>query len=339
VTAPLVTGAPRFGSHRFTEPDEVRAFYADEYTACAGLGEPEPGRPFAASADHLRLGPLEVNEHRYSVDLAVRISREDLYVISRTWSGSLFMRQRDDEVTGTATKAAVYRPGAGPAVFQMGATEAPSRVDGLVIDSRVLARVLEQMLDRPVPATIALAPTVDLAGAAGRSWLQLLRLFGDTIRSQDPALLQPMVAEPLCEALISGLLLISEHPYSEALHRPVATARPRHVRVVIDVLHASPELPHSATSLARLAAVSVRSLQEGFRLHVGVPPMTYLREIRLARAHEDLSSGQARTVADAAHRWGFVHLGRFAAAYHAKYGILPSAARSGPGVSPTRRPV
>jgi transcriptional regulator GlxA family with amidase domain len=54
--------------------------------------------------------------------------------------------------------------------------------------------------------------------------------------------------------------------------------------------------------------------------------MTYLGRLRLAKAHEDLrdldSSG--RTVAEIANRWGFLHLGRFAAAYRTQYGNLPS---------------
>jgi transcriptional regulator GlxA family with amidase domain len=54
--------------------------------------------------------------------------------------------------------------------------------------------------------------------------------------------------------------------------------------------------------------------------------MAYLRQIRLTRAHEELR--QARpgrtTVALVAHRWGFSHLGRFAAAYRERYGVAPS---------------
>lgn len=53
-------------------------------------------------------------------------------------------------------------------------------------------------------------------------------------------------------------------------------------------------------------------------------PMAYLRQVRLARAHEDARRGGVRSVAEVAHRWGFSHLGRFAAAYAARYGAVPS---------------
>ena len=69
--------------------------------------------------------------------------------------------------------------------------------------------------------------------------------------------------------------------------------------------------------------MSVRSLQDGFAVHVGLPPMAYLRDVRLVNAHRDLVDGHG-PVANVAHRWGFLHLGRFAADYRRKYGQTPS---------------
>ena len=54
--------------------------------------------------------------------------------------------------------------------------------------------------------------------------------------------------------------------------------------------------------------------------------MTYLRRTRLARVHEDLlhADPASTTVRTVAHRWGFAHLGRFAATYAERYGQSPS---------------
>jgi transcriptional regulator GlxA family with amidase domain len=69
----------------------------------------------------------------------------------------------------------------------------------------------------------------------------------------------------------------------------------------------------------------VRTLQEGFHRHVGMSPMAYLRTVRLRRAHRHLRSAHPSdvTVASIAHRWGFSHLGRFAAAHKAMFGETP----------------
>ena len=179
---------------------------------------------------------------------------------------------------------------------------------------------------------------MEFTSPEGHSWLRLLGLFTDALRRRDPTILQPIVAEPLCHALLTGLLLVSDHPYADSLRKPAATCRPRHVKLALDAMHEHPEQPHTSGSLARLAGVSVRNLQEGFRRNVGVPPMTYLRQLRLARAHDDLHVGRVTTVAEAAQKWGFAHLGRFAATYRAKYGALPSADRSVPPVEPGEPP-
>jgi transcriptional regulator GlxA family with amidase domain len=59
----------------------------------------------------------------------------------------------------------------------------------------------------------------------------------------------------------------------------------------------------TVSSPAARCHVSARSLQEGFRIHLGISPMTYLREVRLRRAHETLrrSDPSVVTVASVAH--------------------------------------
>jgi AraC-like DNA-binding protein len=51
-----------------------------------------------------------------------------------------------------------------------------------------------------------------------------------------------------------------------------------------------------------------------------------VRAVRVRHAHRDLWSADPtdNTVAAIAHRWGFTHLGRFAAAHKALYGETPT---------------
>ncbi|WP_338702140.1 helix-turn-helix transcriptional regulator [Streptomyces sp. Q6] len=94
----------------------------------------------------------------------------------------------------------------------------------------------------------------------------------------------------------------------------------------VDAMRARPEHPFTTAELAAEARVGVRWLQEAFGRYVGLPPMAYLRAVRLERAHADLAAADpyTTTVADIAHRWGFGHLGRFADQYRTKYGRVPS---------------
>ncbi|MCU1610665.1 MAG: transcriptional regulator, AraC family [Pseudonocardiales bacterium] len=85
------------------------------------------------------------------------------------------------------------------------------------------------------------------------------------------------------------------------------------------------------------ACVSIRSLQEGFRRHLDMTPTQYLREVRLARAHEDLRLAEPSqaTVTRIAHNSGFTSVGRFAQMYAKRYGNHPSETRRSPSPGPS----
>jgi AraC-like DNA-binding protein len=320
----MATTAPRFASLELANADQVRSFYVDEYSAHVGLGRSVPNGRFYVAANQLQLGGLEVTDHIRTVEMTFRMERDDAYIVCLTASGALDLEQGGTMVVGTPTRASIYQPTGGRAVFHSGA---PNRARGLLIQRWALTTQLELMLGHPVPTAIAMAPALDLTTGGARAWLDLLNLFAGAYNDPDHIVFRPIVTEPLTQALIGGLLMISNHRYAEALRQPAATCRPRHVKIAIDAMHERPEDPHTTASLAQLARVGVRNLQAGFRCHLGMSPMAYLRQLRLSRAHDDLRTGRAATIAEAAHRWGFAHLGRFAAEYRAKYGELPS--RSG----------
>ncbi len=82
--------------------------------------------------------------------------------------------------------------------------------------------------------------------------------------------------------------------------------------------------PLGTPDVAEALQVSVRSLQAGFRRHLGTTPMAYLRRARLERIRAALQDGTADTVTDAAVRWGSPHLGRLAVDYRAAFGEGPA---------------
>ncbi|NMH97897.1 helix-turn-helix domain-containing protein [Pseudonocardia acidicola] len=94
----------------------------------------------------------------------------------------------------------------------------------------------------------------------------------------------------------------------------------------IDAIHTHPERRFTLAQLAGIAHVSVRRLDAGFQHRVGTSPMRYLHAVRLRRVHDDLRRADPATdtVSRIAARNGFLHVGRFAAAYRAAYGTTPS---------------
>ncbi|MGN9914289.1 helix-turn-helix transcriptional regulator [Phytohabitans sp. LJ34] len=171
-----------------------------------------------------------------------------------------------------------------------------------------------------------LTAEADLSTGAGRSLARLLALMRAEMDDPEGLIYQPLLAGRLWQAVLSGLLTATADRLREDRDQRERASRPRAVKRAIDAMEAEPDRAFTATSLAAAAGTSVRTLQEGFRQHVGLSPMAYLRRLRLARAHADLRAAEPgeETVASVAHRWGFAHLGRFAAAYRAEYGRPPA---------------
>jgi AraC-like DNA-binding protein len=102
--------------------------------------------------------------------------------------------------------------------------------------------------------------------------------------------------------------------------------RMAHIRVAVEYLHHNAHLPITPAEAAGAAGISTRVLQLALRRHHGQTPTEYLRGIRLRRVRAQLRDAEptATTVRSIAERWGFAHLGRFAATYAQAFGELPS---------------
>ncbi len=135
------------------------------------------------------------------------------------------------------------------------------------------------------------------------------------------------MAGGLASLAMTGLLRAQAHNYSDQLEGTRRVEAPASIRNAVELIEARAAEIVSVVEVATAAGLSVRALEEGFRRHVGKPPMTYLREFRLARIHSELqaSDPDRTTAAAVARRWGGLnHYGRFSAAYRTRYGVAPA---------------
>ena len=114
-------------------------------------------------------------------------------------------------------------------------------------------------------------------------------------------------------------------PQADDLPAVLGLPRNARLRAAVEYIHAHAAEPVTVQELSEVAGLSVRSVQESFRRVFDVSPLTYLREVRLDRVRGELLEldPQAGVVGDVARRWGFAHLGRFSAAYAARFGEYP----------------
>ncbi|MFB9877982.1 helix-turn-helix transcriptional regulator [Planobispora siamensis] len=136
----------------------------------------------------------------------------------------------------------------------------------------------------------------------------------------------PLVVSASAQLLAASVLAAFPNRTHEPTGPELRSARFETVRRAVAFIDDHADADITLTDIAAAARVSGRTLQYAFREHLGTTPMGYLRRVRLAAAHADLLAADPghTTVAAVAARWGFFHLGRFAAAYRDAYGYQPS---------------
>ncbi|MFD6424479.1 AraC family transcriptional regulator [Streptomyces sp. NPDC060198] len=178
------------------------------------------------------------------------------------------------------------------------------------------------------PGPVRLTGRRALDGGANR------RLGGTVAFLRDHVLTGPTAPDPLVVATAThhlaavALSALPSTAYQEECHRvdsrDAHTGTLRRARTFIE------ENAHRAIGLSDIAAaafVTPRAVQYAFSRHTDTSPLGYLRQVRLIRAHRELKTADPGTssVTRIAARWGFPHVGRFAAAYRRLYGTTPAA--------------
>jgi AraC-like DNA-binding protein len=284
-----------------------------------------PAAGWQARFDVLAAGAVTLSDLRFGADVRIDFGELGAYHVDVPLAGRLVWHQGGAQPSvADRSSAAVFQP-VGDTILERWAADC--RLIAVKIDRSVLENTLAAMLDRPVTSPVRLGPRLDMSSGLGASWLRLVQLIMVDTARQASLMHHPLIGERLQESLVTGLLLATDHQYRTQLDsRRQFTAAPRAVRRAAEAMRAQPERPFTVTDLAEIAGVSRRSLQQGFQRYLAMSPMTYLRDIRLGRAHDELRWGDPAemTVAEVARRCGFLHLGRFAALYRHRYGESPS---------------
>ncbi len=197
----------------------------------------------------------------------------------------------------------------------------------LFIDQAKIIGSLTHMLERTIRGKIDIHPYVDLTSNAGLTLQHLVKQLYRGLGDDGVLRQSPLALASLCDAVTFLILENCEHRYSDQLARDALAPAPRHVKRAIDFMHEHVSSTISLSDIAIAANVSIRTLQQGFRQFRNTTPMAHLLELRLVAAHDELSDPRSTsTVSRVAAKWGFTHLGRFAAEYRKRFGHLPSQA-------------
>jgi AraC-like DNA-binding protein len=313
---------------RTDDRERVAAFIGEMYLP-VGV-DVSPGSMFEVVADAVRLetmiaGVISTNRDLrvYSEDVA-----ENFHINLPVRGKVLCSSGRNPPLVTTVGQASVFMPDEKPDTH-WGIDTAQLC---MMVPRSVVEDELELFLGHRPHRMLRFGSVMELAHGERRAWYDLLSLLARDVTDQATLTRQRVARRHFERLVVDGLLMLLEHNYTSALIDGHDTSIRGAVAKAIAMIEESPGASWSSVSLAARVHISVRSLQAGFRQELDTSPMDYVRTVRLSRAREELKAAQGSrtTVAEIATRWGFVHLGRFAATYRGKFGETPSTTlRSG----------
>ncbi|KQV90483.1 helix-turn-helix domain-containing protein [Rhizobacter sp. Root1221] len=192
----------------------------------------------------------------------------------------------------------------------------------VVVDADLLGTLWEHLYQKRLSAWIDRQVVVPARPGLADELRRLhLRALSDVAAA--PALLN----DPAAALQLRDAILIE---WIEALPTTVGIdelasgeARKRVVDRACELMLAQPDVPMTILQVCDRIGASPRKLEYCFHSVLGIAPAKYMRAARLNGVRRELRRGGG-AVQDVAARWGFWHMGEFAAAYRRQFTELPS---------------
>ncbi|MBV8189917.1 MAG: helix-turn-helix domain-containing protein [Alphaproteobacteria bacterium] len=177
-------------------------------------------------------------------------------------------------------------------------------------------------------AKLTMPPTMQIVRPAFDDMATLLRLHNQACRLAEAR--PDMTAHPeVARALEQGLARALVACLADSTSHGLASARRQHNDVLVrfEQVLVAHNRPVALPELCAELGIAERTLRSCCSQLVGMSPLRYarLRRLHLVRAALSKANAHGLTVGTVARTYGFSELGRFAAAYRAAFGEVPSA--------------
>lgn len=298
---------------RGADLDDARDLLAAEYAGAAWRAERTDDefdfRYSVVGDDHLTLRNV-----RFQGRIEGEMPRGDDYVVQWITSGRGRLDIGRDEVEVVPNRPRVW-PSDRPFAFSF------ENYDQKLVQIR-RSTVEEVAAERGMTGnSVRFDHTAEPTARSMQLWRDTVTLISRTVLDRESSPL--LQAEMGRLGAVSFLELFPQQ--TNDLPQELLLPRNAHIRRAVEYVHENAHLPISSTDLAQVANLSLRALQQAFQRQFDVTPNTYIRQVRLDRVRAELreNSAATTTIAEVANRWGFLHLGRFSAAYAARFGEYP----------------
>ena len=298
--------------------DIAKAIISEQYTSIRMKAHGDRHR-MRIVQDHL--GQLSLDRMRFRMGFKALAEPMGIVCVGRVQAGRISYRRAGDEVQ--AQRGDIFMPVQPDASFEV--TLEDLEAEYCLIRPELLAEIAQ-----PAPGTttpIRLLAPHPVSPAAGTYWTRTYAVIRTFLETGPHLRTSPLVTAQAARLMAATTLATFPNT---ALVEPTIEdrhdAHPETVRRAVAYIETNPDLDLAVADIASAAHVTIRAIQLAFQRHLDTTPTTYLRRVRLDRAHQDLLAANPRTetVTAIATRWGFPNPSRFAAAYRETYGHPPS---------------
>ncbi|WP_271410542.1 AraC family transcriptional regulator [Pseudomonas sp. Q1-7] len=276
-------------------------------------------RRWPASMSRLQGESVALSWFTYGADISIAPEVfGDFVLVLTTLAGRADIRSGSIEHMGGAGSTMVIARDA-PSRYRY----SPDNVQlGVRIDARRLDEYWRRLSGRSLPGGLS-SWVLDAPGQRDR-WLASVEMLRQLLHPDTPKSVRTMLLPRAEELLIMNLVADRLGGLSGA-DGAIAPACLRRAMAFIDEQAGQ---PLTLAAIAAAAHCSIRTLQRVFHQWRDIGVMRYVKEVRLQRVREALlDPEQTASITEIASRWGFAHLGQFAADYRKAYGERPSDTR------------
>lgn len=324
--APLPTGAGsgcRWSAFTTRSPDQAHAFLTSSVYEGQEIHVGGDPRSFEFTVYSRQLGLFRIDVLEHTGSLAMAGVTTDHVLAVEVLAGELVVEAREGRLSVSAGEAVLMT------------VDEPWEVSWRDLHAVVVR--FDAFEFRRLAAELA---DVDTAGrtlhvgkgspSQVRQWSAAVRYVVEGVFQTPEAVRSPVAQRESFRLLAATALEVFPQPefsLDRRSHAAATSSLPTTVRRAIGFIEAHAAEEITVVDIARGAGLSPRGLQAAFRRHLDVSPAAYLRSVRLQHVHRELEQTDARSgrsVAQIAARWGFLHPGRFAAAYRERFGVPPS---------------
>ena len=299
---------------------EARKFITTTYQLSNARIDADPGTfEFSARYQHHELFGVDLLRHTGNIHLTGGTS--DYLYLAEVIKGRLRVATEDGMVClqpGSAVMATVDEP------RRMSWSDL--HVVAVRLDAFEVRRLAAELNRVPLPA-VRLRLRYSPPSARTRHWSAAVRYVVQGVLDNPLAMSSELARRECFRLLATTALDAFRQPGFSVGQTRTQAATPATIRRAVEFIEANADKDITTADIARVARLSIRGTNAAFHRHLDTSPAAYLRRVRLAAVHRDLIAADPTSgarVADISARWGFLHPGRFAAAYRDCFGVLPS---------------